>query len=78
MTVLYTKYMIKKSKKYHKNKEFNPFFVGYNYENQAKFFEDKGKEVEFLLKSSYNSISNSFKKIELKLNEGAILPLHKL
>lgn len=55
-----------------KNKEFNPFFVGYNYENQDKFFEDKVKEVEFLLKSSYNSINNSFKKIELKMNEGAI------
>ena len=42
------------------------------YENQDKFFYVFGKEVEFLLKSSYNSINNSFKKIELKMNEGAI------
>ncbi len=55
-----------------KNKEFNPFFVGYNYQNQGKFFEDKGKELEFLLMSSYNAIKNAYKNIELKFNEGAI------
>lgn len=55
-----------------KNKEFNPFFIGYNYQNQDKFFEDRGKELEFLLKSSYNSICNAYKNIELKFNEGAI------
>lgn len=55
-----------------KNKEFNPFFVGYDYQNQDKFFEDRGKELEFLLKSSYNSICNAYKNIELKFNEGAI------
>ncbi len=55
-----------------KNKEFNPFFVGYNYQNQDKFFEDKGKELEFLLMSSYNAIKNAYKNIELKFNEGAI------
>ena len=55
-----------------KNKEFNPFFVGYEYQNQDKFFEDRGKELEFLLKSSYNSICNAYKNIELKFNKGAI------
>lgn len=55
-----------------KNKEFNPFFVGYNYQNQDKFFEDKGKDLEFLLKTSYNSVRNAYKNIELKCNEGAI------
>ncbi len=55
-----------------KNKEFNPFFVGYNYQNKDKFFEERGKELEFLLKSSYNSVRNAYKNIELKFNEGAI------
>ena len=55
-----------------KNKEFNPFFVGYNYQNQGKFFEDKGKELEFLLMSSYKEKKNAYKNIELKFNEGAI------
>ncbi len=55
-----------------KNNEFNPFFVGYNYQNKDKFFEERGKELEFLLKSSYNSVRNAYKNIELKFNEGAI------
>lgn len=55
-----------------KNKEFNPFFVGYNYQNKDKFFEERGKELEFLLRSSYNSVRNAYKNIELKFNEGAI------
>lgn len=56
----------------HENGEFNPFFVGYNYQNKDKFFEDKGSEIDFLLKSCYNSICNAYKNIDIKLNEGAI------
>lgn len=54
------------------NKEFNPFFVGYNYESEDKFFQDKKSDLEFLLKSCYNSICNAYKNIQLKFNEGAI------
>lgn len=56
----------------YENKEFNPFFVGYTYTNEDKFFEDKKSDIEFLLKSCYNSICKSYKNIKLNFNEGAI------
>ena len=56
----------------YKKGEFNPFFVGYTYQDKDKFYEDKGAEIEFLLMTCYNAIKSAYKNIELKFNEGAI------
>lgn len=55
-----------------KNKEFNPFFVGYTYKSNDEFFADKLDDLTFLLKSCYNSVNQAYKNIKINFNEGVI------
>lgn len=55
-----------------KKGKYNVFLVGYEYENKAKFLEDKQEILEFVLMSCYNTIYNNFDKIDVNKYEGIL------
>lgn len=55
-----------------KKKEYNPFLVGYPYETREKFDCDRGKEIEFILYSTYNAIKNAYNNVKMISNEGVV------
>lgn len=56
----------------YKDKKYNMWLVDYDYKDKKTFLDDKGCIVEEYLMACYNSIANSFGKLEISKYEGVL------